>query len=229
MRLGRWIGWMAMLAAQAVTLAAGGTGELTITILVYDYTRLPASELGEAMAVAQAIFRNAGVATKWFKYVAVHESGQGDGCLEAFGAAYVIVNITRSDWQGSTGRKDRMGTALQDAKGRPGVTAYVFQQGVEQALQLGGCDRVQILGHVMAHEVGHLLLGTESHSETGIMHPSWAGSQMARDPGSVTFTPDQARRIRVDIRGRMQGKKRLGAPRRFHEDEMSGPRNLSER
>jgi hypothetical protein len=220
---------MAMLAATADTLAAGGTGELTVTVLVYDYTRLPASELGGGMTVAQGIFRNSGVATKWVQCAAVHESGQGSGCLEALGSAHVIVNIVRSDWRGSIGRKDRIGTALQDAKGRVGVTAYVFQQGVEQALQLGGCDRVQILGHVMAHEVGHLLLGTESHSETGIMHPSWAGSQMARDPGSVTFTPDQARRIRVDIKDRMQKKSVWGAPRRSHEDEISGPRNLSER
>jgi hypothetical protein len=195
---------MAMLAAQTVALGARNNSEVTVTVLVYDYAGLPASELVDGMAVAQGIFRHAGVATKWIQCAAVHESGQGSGCLEALGTAHVIVNIVRSDWQDSIGRKDCIGAALQDAKGRPGVTAYVFQQGVEQALQLGGCDRVQILGHVMAHEVGHLLLGTESHSETGIMHPSWAGSQMARHPGSVTFTPDQARRIRVDIKDRMK-------------------------
>jgi hypothetical protein len=46
----------------------------------------------------------------------------------------------------------------------------------------------------------------ESHSETGMTHPYWAGSQMPRDPGSVTFTPDQARRIRVNIKAKMQKK-----------------------
>jgi len=32
-----------------------------------------------------------------------------------------------------------------------------------------------LLGHVMAHEIGHLLQGTTQHSESGIMKARWTG------------------------------------------------------
>jgi hypothetical protein len=200
--------------AGVMVYVTGDIRKPTLNVLVYDYTRLPISELEDAMVLAQGIFLKGGVATQWIKCAAVHESGQGSGCLEALGMAHVMVNIVSSDWRSSAGRRDRMGTALQDAKGRLDVTAYVFEDGVERVLQSGGCDRFQVLGQVMAHEVGHLLLGAESHSETGIMQSHWAGSQMARDPGRVTFTPDQARRIRVNIKTRMQERSSLGIPSR---------------
>ena len=28
-------------------------------------------------------------------------------------------------------------------------------------------------GHILAHEIGHVLLGTDSHSPTGLMKPGW--------------------------------------------------------
>ena len=212
MRIGRWIGRTAVLAAQVVSLTAGDIGRLNLNVLVYDYTRLPASDLEDAMGFAQVIYRKGGVPTTWIKCAAVHEPGQSSGCLEALGTPHVIVNIVSTDWRSSAGRHDRMGASLQDAKGRFDVTAYVFEDGVERVLQSGGCDRFQVLGQVMAHEVGHLLLGLESHSETGIMQSHWAGSRMARDPGKVTFTPDQARRIRVNINARMQKESKVVQP-----------------
>lgn len=207
MRIGRWIVWMAMLAAQAVTLAAEDPGKLTLTVLVYDYTRLPAFELENAIGVAQRIFHNAGITTQRVQCATAHESRRGSGCPEALGAGSVVLRIVRSDWQGSGGRQGRIGSALYDAEGSLGIYAYVFQQGVEEAVQLGGCGRFQVLGHAMAHEVGHLLLGAGSHSATGIMQPHWAVRQMARAPGGVTFSREQAQRIRANLTSRMQTKR----------------------
>jgi hypothetical protein len=31
----------------------------------------------------------------------------------------------------------------------------------------------QILGHAVAHEIGHLLMGTNSHSSRGLMRGNW--------------------------------------------------------
>jgi hypothetical protein len=48
------------------------------------------------------------------------------------------------------------------------------------------------LGHVMAHEVGHLLLGAHSHSRTGLMSADW----LPLDPHVQTLTAEQAGVIR---------------------------------
>jgi hypothetical protein len=51
----------------------------------------------------------------------------------------------------------------------------------------------RVLGHVMAHELGHLLLGSNAHAEIGIMRPRWFGQQLrAVERGALFFSPEQA-------------------------------------
>jgi hypothetical protein len=82
-------------------------------------------------------------------------------------------------------------------------TAFIF---VEQAERLAfngpfsiGYDaaRAVVLGHLIAHEIGHLLLGPGRHSSTGIMSFPWSQSvlrQIAR--AHLSFTADETELIR---------------------------------
>ena len=36
-----------------------------------------------------------------------------------------------------------------------------------------------LLGRVMAHEIGHILLGTHAHSRTGIMRAVWTDHELS--------------------------------------------------
>ena len=52
-----------------------------------------------------------------------------------------------------------------------------------------------ILGCVIAHELGHLLLGSNSHSDEGIMQPRWDPNQVRQlMMGTLLFTPEQSKR-----------------------------------
>jgi hypothetical protein len=54
-----------------------------------------------------------------------------------------------------------------------------------------------ILGNVMAHELGHLLLGSSSHAGMGIMRAHWQGEELRRlSRGSLSFTNEQADHMR---------------------------------
>lgn len=58
----------------------------------------------------------------------------------------------------------------------------------------------QLLGHVIAHELGHMLMGTLSHAETGVMEAHWTRHEMQQlQMHPLTFTPGDtgmiARRI----------------------------------
>ncbi len=47
-----------------------------------------------------------------------------------------------------------------------------------------------LLGHVLAHEIGHLLLRSNSHSVSGIMSARWTGEELRRlSEGAMFFTP----------------------------------------
>jgi hypothetical protein len=61
----------------------------------------------------------------------------------------------------------------------------------------------QVLGHVIAHEVGHLLLNQQVHSPHGIMRGEWSFVDF-RDmtSGMLLFTPEQAEYLRADVRSR---------------------------
>jgi hypothetical protein len=63
----------------------------------------------------------------------------------------------------------------------------------------------QVLSHAMAHEIGHLLLGPNSHSRNGIMRAQWNRDDLrviAR--ASLRFTPEQTERLRAAYLGRIQ-------------------------
>jgi predicted aspartyl protease len=58
-----------------------------------------------------------------------------------------------------------------------------------------------LLGCVIAHELGHLFLGSDGHSSVGIMQPYWGRDQIHQARTSnLRFTPEQA----VQLRQRVQ-------------------------
>ena len=62
-----------------------------------------------------------------------------------------------------------------------------------------------ILGCVMAHELGHLLLGSNSHSDRGIMLPRWEVNQVRQlMMGALLFTPEQSKLMRLEARARAE-------------------------
>lgn len=62
-------------------------------------------------------------------------------------------------------------------------------------------ENVIVLAHVMAHEIGHLLL-PYGHSSTGLMRANWDVADLRRAVyRQLKFTPEQAALIRAKLRG----------------------------
>lgn len=61
----------------------------------------------------------------------------------------------------------------------------------------------QILGHVAAHEIGHILLGTTTHSAFGVMKSAYSGSDLLNmAQGSLLFNVQESRTLRATLRSR---------------------------
>ncbi|HEY8750297.1 MAG TPA: hypothetical protein VIM11_20095 [Tepidisphaeraceae bacterium] len=57
-----------------------------------------------------------------------------------------------------------------------GTRITVYQDRV--AFPMGDRTRAAaVLGHVLAHEIGHVLLGHDGHSQEGLMKPHWSGRE----------------------------------------------------
>ena len=84
--------------------------------------------------------------------------------------------------------------STQEARG---INLWIFYPRIRAYSAELGMHASQLLGHVMAHEMGHLLLPYGAHAVAGLMRPEWDRAQVrAAAEGLLTFTPDQAALIR---------------------------------
>jgi hypothetical protein len=63
-----------------------------------------------------------------------------------------------------------------------------------------------LLGHVLAHEIGHILQGVERHSSTGLMKERWDYRdyvEMQRQP--LRFTAEDLLLIQQGLKNRASG------------------------
>jgi len=180
--------------------------------------------LMKAEKTAAQVFRKAGVETRWVSHNPTPAGNQASAELLPLYPDIQLRILPRA-------MAERFGLPAHCMGFAPGVgcdrqRVYVFFDRAQQLFQqdtearqqeaLRGifkrhADMAEILGHIIAHEVGHLL-GIDTHSLTGIMRRDW-NSKDLRDAacGVFLFTAQQAEVIRTEASRRM-GIRELGPP-----------------
>jgi predicted aspartyl protease len=171
----------------------------TLTIQLYNYSTASPATLAGAEREAGRILGQAGLRASWLK-CSVGPSSPQDPCRKAPQATDIRIRILAAPvldkFQDSV-----FGFAIHP------VLASVYY---EFALRRARSDDAEfelpiILGCVMAHELGHLLLGSNSHSNKGIMLPRWKVNEVRQlMTGRLLFTPDQSRLMRLEARARAE-------------------------
>ena len=182
------------LLAMAVPMLAS---QPQITISVYDNARIPEQLLAGAIEHASRIFLKAGLQTQWLDCsIGVIGVQRAPDCEAPFGPTHLALRIVRGSWMDGDAT---FGVAFLSGEGK-GVYCNVFYSSVEKFHTDWHISIPPILGHVMAHELGHLLLGTHAHSQIGIMLPEWHGSELrSLTMGGLLFTQQQTRAIREKL------------------------------
>ncbi len=211
---------MGLVLASGLTglghVAAATSSETSpaITIHVHNFAGVAPKTLAEAEEVATGIFRNAGVETRWADVVLTTENGQENSVdRPARTLADVQLSIFPREMSDRDGAPNNvMGVAPGNGPDRK--TVYIFECNVEarfwRLLHAQGSARLyrqvskaQILGHAIAHEVGHLLLNQQVHSAHGIMRGEWGFADFRDMTGGIfLFSPQQAEFLRADVRRR---------------------------
>lgn len=87
----------------------------------------------------------------------------------------------------------------------PHCTTIVFYDQVERIANGATAAGPVLLGRSMAHEIGHLLLGANTHSPTGIMRARWSARELRLNAGpGMLFTQEEARRMRIRLSERLK-------------------------
>src|SRR5215831_14409659 len=162
-----------------------------VTISVYNDAEVPLDVMSRAEEQAKKVFWNAGIEVRWLNCrvpAAIEEGSRA--CREAVFPEHLHLRIVRKSF-GLKG--EAMGISFQGEDGS-GCYADLFYEPMEQLHKSDGTDIASLLGHVAAHEIGHLLLGRHSHSAAGIMHARWSAEELARARvGELVFSQPESR------------------------------------
>jgi len=205
----------------AATILAAGCGSLAgsplestrLTFLVYEYASVDPGTLRQALDQTVRILRQAGIETAWHLCTPIVPPPD-DECERALGPTTLALKILPEAMARKfPGAWNSMGLAAQDPDGNFGVHAMVFFQRVEELAEHRICSRSALLAHAMAHEIGHLLLGTGGHSRAGIMKADWRHSELSlASRGELKFTSRQAAQMRSQLGLRSAAHRRRPAP-----------------
>jgi hypothetical protein len=193
-----------LVAAGQAVAAGPGQANPQITLRVYNYA-VSRSVLAQAEAEATVILGYAGLKAVWFDCPGSESEFKNyPACQRPMGPADFVVKIlTEAETELFPKRHEASGQALGCSKNEGGCSAYIFYGDVQEIARAGDVPEFRLLGHVFAHEIGHLLLGRKSHSQTGIMRAEWSDQEMqiiAR--GCLFFTERQSRRMRDAVLAR---------------------------
>jgi hypothetical protein len=168
-------------------MAMAATLYLTTCLIVRvcNFSGADRDLLAQSAEVAHRIFQRAGIEMEW----AIAAS---PGVLDP---SILTVQIfpgrsRRSEVQ------EAFGVALLGGGGKPPFLADIFLGNIEE-VSYSRKDAALLLGHVMAHEVGHLLLGAD-HTPGTIMSGSLGARNLAAMVGGqLRFNQSQAGRLRA--------------------------------
>lgn len=199
--LGSWL----MLGLAAIQ-AEAPMPELKIQVFVYNYAAVPSETLARAEGEAARIYNRTGIETEWLDCpLTPAEKTQYPACQVPASHTQLALRVlprSMAERAGLVGT--RFGTAYLPEDGEFGTTAQVCAQCPEELAKGSSTMYTAILGHVIAHELGHLLLGVVSHAPAGLMHYPWCKQELDRiAQGSLLFSSRETEKMRTNVRGRI--------------------------
>ena len=162
---------------------------------------LPVSLIRDARAEVDRLFERCEVKIAW-------RECEGDlAKLQASESNWFLIRLQsrRSCGGRCIASPDAAGRAFLDPD-ETGHLADVYVQSVQDVADRHRGDTAALLGHVLAHELGHLILGP-GHTSSGIMRAVWTARDFGDlQKGWLQFTDHERRRIRGAVRRTSLGK-----------------------
>jgi len=186
------------LAFPTVSSAAGRSPDTFLQVSLFNDAHVPLALLTHAEARASAVLAKAGVHVAWLACSgaprpAPDQFQAPSSCSRIAFPSHLSIRLL----SGATIRsEDAFGQSFLNESGI-GAYANVYYDRVSSFRLDSPQSPGDLLGYIFAHEIGHLLLGPDSHSPSGVMCARWSPPQLAlASRGLIFFTSSQSARMR---------------------------------
>jgi len=180
----------------------------SMTVRVYNYSTVARSELNLAEAVAARIFRESGVQVVWYDCGPSSLTNDDPRCGQRTSLTTFDLRICRSCTSLRTSEYGVRGYVV----GSMATVSTTWSDEISQSLYV---PSEYLLGRVIVHELGHLLLGP-GHSPVGIMKAHWTREDLRRtNLGMLSFTSEQVALISSNLECRRAVKDEAVALEKF--------------
>lgn len=175
-----------MLLAVAGMAHCADNPQPEVLVRVSDAGPLLQQTLLLAETTASEILGSIGVRLHWTNLRSAPDTESRTGACGTSGSVRTIdlrfTYFTPADYKPSV-----LAEAFPFAKG--GVRINVFYDRIAKVLARRPISAGRILGHILAHETGHVLMQVANHAETGLMKARWGADDYAMmEKTNLSFT-----------------------------------------
>jgi hypothetical protein len=162
-----------------------------IIVRVHNYAQVDSQVLLGSEQIVSDILRKTGVESVWLACTSGEGSHSDPDCAKPLSPADLNLNLPKPNATKLYHRADSVyGFTLEN-------NAWVFFDRVKASASELQLNTAHILGNVIAHELGHLLLGENAHSTWGLMRAWWSPQQlMVANRGGLSFSNIECVKIR---------------------------------
>jgi hypothetical protein len=185
---------------------AAVAGRPLLAVRTYHVVPISPQDWNAVVSVASGILNRAGIDVDWVDCVPEDASRPDtvpSRCLMPSRNNEVVLRVVRRATIGSSGHR-ALGDSLLDASTHSGTLATVYLEEIEHLAQEAGVSSQTVMARAIAHELGHLLLGTGAHSTYGLMRRVWTADELVRNrPVDWTFAPRDSVQMRLAFNRRL--------------------------
>lgn len=171
-------------------LAQRRENQIPIVVSVFNRAGVDQASILEAEQVAAKIYEQAGISIEW-QNCRTQARAELERCKQTAERGKLVLNVER---QLRAATADAFGVAFLGDDGW-GAFCDIFYDRILELHHDGRASEAIILGAVMAHELGHLLLGPDAHSATGIMRPQLHFKDFLTPEFGTVFSQSQVQKI----------------------------------
>jgi hypothetical protein len=194
-----------VLLTSASPLVAAPKERIHLVVRLYDSAGITPAVLRAALGDAAGILRGANVDVAWVPCIKTASTGAPPPCSEPLPPGHLTVRVVRDASLPRRVAELPLGFALIDPQRGEGTLATVFLDRVLWLAHSAGVDPATLLARAMAHEIGHLLIGSDHHSSRGLLRAVWRRDEVRHGRAADwRFTVEDGNEMRAAFLQRLQ-------------------------